>query len=176
MVKLWRSSNGGELTQNLKIYSTSEIIERNKTYEIDIYFPECVLIGDDSGGRLIITKKTDDNIFYFIDAGSPSLEDGQKFLSLKELTEFACDEEANSRINSDNIDIVSTGIKQITAKEVLLVKKALNLEAPIGIIKDLLSKKDKTLLCNVNKYKYEKSIKLLSEIIIAKPNNTINKN
>lgn len=175
IVKLWKNSDGGELTHNIKIYSTSEIVERNKTYEIDLYFPEYILIGDDSGGRLILAKKSKNNFLYFIDAGSPSLEGGQKFLSLERLIEFTYNEEASSQLDTDNIDIVSTGVKKITAKDVLLVKKTLNLEASLGIIKESLCIKDKALLCNVNKFKYEKSIQLLSELVIAKPNNTIDK-
>lgn len=45
------STNGGEVGNGIYFYSTEDILERNRTFEVNEYLPNYILIGDDSGGR-----------------------------------------------------------------------------------------------------------------------------
>jgi hypothetical protein len=64
--------NGLYLNNGTKLYSTSEIVERNKTFEVDKYAPGYLMIGDDSGGlAILIPKNTKDGMsnVYVVDQG-----------------------------------------------------------------------------------------------------------
>jgi hypothetical protein len=52
-VQLLRCSNGLSVPNvvSLSLYSTDELSERNETYEVPIYLPDWLVIGDDGGGR-----------------------------------------------------------------------------------------------------------------------------
>jgi cell wall assembly regulator SMI1 len=43
---------------SLSLYSTEELVERNTTYEVALYMPGWVMIGDDGGGRGIVIDCT----------------------------------------------------------------------------------------------------------------------
>ena len=52
------------------------MLERNTTYEISIYCPEYLLVGDDSGGRgFLIRSESDDLAIYSSDLGDLGPED-----------------------------------------------------------------------------------------------------
>ncbi|SFO31678.1 hypothetical protein SAMN05444065_112131 [Pseudomonas syringae] len=68
------------------MYSTDQIGERNKTYEIDKNFPDYISIGDDSGGGLILIPKQDSKKFYFSGSGNPFIDDAETFESIEKLT------------------------------------------------------------------------------------------
>lgn len=57
--KILTITNGFLLDSGLFIYSTDDIIERNKTHEIKEYCNDFLLIGDDSGGRGLLIRISD---------------------------------------------------------------------------------------------------------------------
>jgi hypothetical protein len=54
---LWGLADGFMLNDGIKVYSTSEIIERNRTFEVDEYAPGYLMIADDSGGMAILVPR-----------------------------------------------------------------------------------------------------------------------
>lgn len=67
--RLLQVSNGFSLQSGVLIYSTSELPERNQTFEVAIYAPGCIAIGDDSGGRAIVISGDKEGVF-LVDQGS----------------------------------------------------------------------------------------------------------
>ncbi len=50
-VRFWQQRSGGAMLEDqVQIYATADIEERNHTYEVADYFPGWVAVGDDSGG------------------------------------------------------------------------------------------------------------------------------
>jgi|SRR5689334_19539506 hypothetical protein len=82
ITRFWWSCDGAMIEDLVKIYSTDEIAERQQTYEIAEYFPGYLLIGDDSGGRLILVDRSAIERFYLLDSGCPSITDGLAFSSM----------------------------------------------------------------------------------------------
>ena len=50
VVELWRTTPGLCLSDGTTVYGPHSLAERNATYEVDLYAPGWVLVGDDSGG------------------------------------------------------------------------------------------------------------------------------
>lgn len=82
----WSEYNGAVIEDQIVWYSTDQIGERNKTYEIDKNFPDYISIGDDSGGGLILIPKQDSKKFYFSGSGNPFIDDAETFESIEKLT------------------------------------------------------------------------------------------
>lgn len=85
LLGFWSFCDGAMIEDQVKVYSTDEIGERQQTYEIEEFFPECLLIGDDSGGRLILLDRSPSERFYLLDSGCPSITDGLAFSSIDAL-------------------------------------------------------------------------------------------
>nr|WP_152428195.1 SMI1/KNR4 family protein [Pseudomonas syringae] len=93
----WHECNGAMIEDQIVIYSMEGISERNNTYEISTSFPEYVLIGDDSGGRLILIRKDGSSEFYLLGSGDPFIDDAAVFDSVEALASFvSCDGYADS--------------------------------------------------------------------------------
>ena len=56
------------------IYSSSEVLERNETFEVSLYAPGYLAIGDDSGGRSILISNSSAEVF-IVDQGSMDPDD-----------------------------------------------------------------------------------------------------
>ena len=85
ITRFWSSCDGAMIEDLVKIYSTDEMAERQQTYEIAEYFPGYLLIGDDSGGRLILVDRSAIERFYLLGSGCPSITDGLAFSSMDAL-------------------------------------------------------------------------------------------
>ena len=57
------------------LYSQDDLPERNATYEIYKYLPNHLLIGDDSGGRGILLRRSMDSAVYIADLGGLQPDD-----------------------------------------------------------------------------------------------------
>lgn len=101
ILEFWRKSDGALLNDQVLIYSTSDIEERNDTFEVDKNFKGMVAIGDDSGGRIILIDKNDAGKLWLVDAGSVSLEASDQFVSLDQLLDFI--------VSEDDVDDVGVG-------------------------------------------------------------------
>ena len=58
--EIWLHSNGLAMPAGFVLYGTADIAERNATFEVAQYAPDHLAIGDDSGGRMILTRATAD--------------------------------------------------------------------------------------------------------------------
>lgn len=158
--KFWRECNGAVLEDQIVIYPTDQILERNKTYEIDINFPEYILIGDDSGGGLILIPKKGLEKFYFIGSGDPFINDAEVFDSIEQLTAYAM-----ADVDSDSGNIVSVAEIKPKASDVLKIKKDFNLDYSIALLTKKLEKKDEIISENVKLIKYKSALKLHRQFV-----------
>ena len=81
--------SNGLYAEHFILLELEEIFQRNKDYEIDLYLPEYIMIGDDNGGVAILMEFKTGNI-YTNGLGSLLPED-LKFQS-KSLEEFLLNE------------------------------------------------------------------------------------
>lgn len=162
IVKFWSRYDGALLNDQVLMYSTNDIVERNQTYEIGINFPERVLIGDDSGGRLILIDKTIPDVFYLIDSGDPFLEDAVIFHSIEELMDNISGEETDL---SATFNIVAIASDKPTPQEVLAIKKGLGLSFSITDLKGKLEKRNEIILSDVKIVKYEAIVMAYNHLI-----------
>jgi len=92
IVHFWRQCNGALLNDQVLIYSTDEIEERNSTFQVNECFKGMVAVGDDSGGRLILIHKGEAAGLLLVDSGSGSLEGCERFESMIELLTYIKEE------------------------------------------------------------------------------------
>jgi hypothetical protein len=162
IVKFWSRYDGALLNDQVLMYSTDDIVERNQTYEVGINFPEQVLIGDDSGGRLILIDKAISDVFYLIDSGDPFLEDAVIFHSIDELMDNISGEETDL---SATFNIVAIANDKPTPQEVLAIKKGLGLSFSITDLKGKLEKRNEIILSDVKIVKYEAIVMAYNHLI-----------
>ncbi|MFC4322020.1 SMI1/KNR4 family protein [Litchfieldia salsa] len=55
--ELLLKTNGVSTKEGIILYGTQDLIERNETWETEVYAPGFISIGDDSGGRVILMRK-----------------------------------------------------------------------------------------------------------------------
>lgn len=55
--------SNGLYAENFVLLEIEEIFQRNKDYEIDLYLPEYIMIGDDNGGVAILMEFKTGNIY-----------------------------------------------------------------------------------------------------------------
>jgi hypothetical protein len=152
----WSECNGAMIADRILIYATDQITERNKTYEADKNFPNHVLIGDDSGGKLILIPKEGSKQFYFLDSGDPFIENAEIFESIEKLAEHVISDES---LGSELGDIVSVAEIKPQASDVLGVKRDLGLDCSITALAKKLESKGVIILENVNPIKYKAALR-----------------
>lgn len=57
------AADGFILQTGIGIYGTDEVEERNKTFEVEVYAPGYLAIGDDSGGRVVLLRYEDSGVY-----------------------------------------------------------------------------------------------------------------
>ncbi|ORL62998.1 SMI1/KNR4 family protein [Pseudomonas putida] len=162
ILEFWRKSDGALLNDQVLIYSTSDIEERNDTFEVDKNFKGMVAIGDDSGGRIILIDKNDAGKLWLVDAGSVSLEASDQFVSLDQLLDFIASEDDVDDVGIG--DIVTVGSKP-SLDEVFNIKKALAVNISVVELKKLLEEPEQVLLRSIYAQKYERALIEFSHII-----------
>lgn len=164
LVEFWKVHDGAMLNDRVLIYSTAHIAERNETYQINMNFPDHVLVGDDSGGGLILIPKVGPNEFYFIDSGDPFIDDAEIYHSMESLVENVIEGE-DSGYDPDIGDIVSISKVKAKSSEVLRIKKGLGLDFSIKVLAERLDVENSMLLEGVNVNKYRKVLADYSHLI-----------
>lgn len=154
LVEFWSAHNGAMLNDRVLIYSTEYIAERNETYQVNINFPDHILVGDDSGGYLILIPKAGSIQFYYLDSGDPFIDDAEIYESIECLVDAVTQDE-DSAADVDIGNIVSIAQLKPKLSDVFLVKKALGLDLSIIRLAEILGVKNYVVLqgVNVNKYK-----------------------
>ncbi|WP_143497464.1 SMI1/KNR4 family protein [Pseudomonas sp. Irchel s3h17] len=155
ITKFWSLYDGALLDDQVLIYSTGEIVERNQTYDIARSFPGQILVGDDSGGRLVLTDKSVVDKFYLIGSGDPFLDDAEIFQSIDALVEHVLVEQG---VLSESVDVVTIGKAKATPQEVLAIKKGLGLSSSVTDLKEKLQKENEKILKGVKAVKYERVV------------------
>jgi hypothetical protein len=152
VAKFWALYNGALLNDRVLIYSTEEIVERNSTYEIDQNFPGQLLVGDDSGGRLVLIDRSVEDKFYLIDSGDPFLDDAEIFFSVEALIAHVLDEIS---LLGGSVNILAIGRTKPTPQEILAIKRGLGLSDSVKNLKEKLEKENEVILKGVKAAKYE---------------------
>ncbi|KAB1643359.1 SMI1/KNR4 family protein [Gulosibacter chungangensis] len=67
-VELLQISDGMYTNGNLSILGAEGVVQRNVDYEVQVYLPDCFMIGDDGGGHAILLNLGDRRI-YEVDMG-----------------------------------------------------------------------------------------------------------
>jgi hypothetical protein len=62
--ELWAIADGFRLANGVGVYGSDEIEERNATFEVALYAPGHLAIGDDSGGRAVMMRCWDGRIYW----------------------------------------------------------------------------------------------------------------
>lgn len=162
LAEFWRLHDGAFLNDLILIYSTVDVLERNEDYQIASGFPSYYLIGDDSGGRLLLVKKDCPEKFFIIDAGDPFIDESEGFLSFEALIENLI---TDTQDESDLGDIISLGAEHIGNSEILFLKKNLGVSDSITNLKAKLNKRDEVICQNVNLMKYRRVLEACSKFI-----------
>lgn len=64
-------ANGFSIAGGLLLYGTADIVERNATWEVDVYAPAFIAIGDTGGGEVILMSlRESDPPIYLVGSGS----------------------------------------------------------------------------------------------------------
>ncbi|MBM7662804.1 hypothetical protein JOC85_003615 [Bacillus mesophilus] len=72
---LLKTSNGLSTDEGVVIYGTEDIVERNETWETEVYAQGYIAIGDDSGGKVFLMYQGDgDNSVLIVDSGDMTIE------------------------------------------------------------------------------------------------------
>jgi hypothetical protein len=65
-----KRSDGLSLGGGLLIYGSADLIERNNNWEVNVYAPGHVAIGDDGGGNVFLMKlNEEDSAIYAVESG-----------------------------------------------------------------------------------------------------------
>ncbi|WP_263224368.1 hypothetical protein [Pseudomonas alabamensis] len=91
IAECWKRHDGAFLCDQVLIYSTDEIEERNRTFEVATYFKGHVAVGDDSGGRLILVSTAAFDGFLVVDSGSATLDDADALIDLGGVLAYVTD-------------------------------------------------------------------------------------
>lgn len=68
-VELLRVSDGMHTAGNLSLLGAEGVVQRNIDYEVQIYLPDCFMVGDGGGGSAILLNLQDRRI-YEVDMGA----------------------------------------------------------------------------------------------------------
>lgn len=162
LINFWAVHNGAILNEIFLIYSIDEISERNKQYEVELDFPGYLLIGDDSGGRLLLIKKNVPDGFFLIGSGDPFIENALYFNSIGEVLNEVC---ASDKPEIDFGKIVSMGAASIDPSDVLFLKKELGFSGSMAELKKKLSMGGEVIASNVMFIKYKNALDKCAKLI-----------
>lgn len=179
LIDLLRCSNGLQVEDvlSLILYATDEIYERNTTYEVAIYAPTMLCIGDDGGGRCVLLEK-EKGAVYLVDMGSMAPEDAT-FLasSLAEWIESGFSLKDPPEEKTKYVDVYLIRPPTGGPRGLLRLKKTLNLRLSPLKLRQAVQKTPSRLLRKVDfqKYarlcqKYNKSDPCLGLFEVDQPN------
>lgn len=166
LIEFWNSFKEVSFENGINIYGFDIAVERNGLYEVSIYAPDYILIGDDGGGQGVFLKKNSDqlNVFYQ-DLGALSLP----FYSLD--IDFFSWLENNPVIDeadfpSDLIDEVKVFVVRIpndANKFIMEIRKCFNLQLSINDIREKLNDLPFLIIQDITLMKYGKTIEMLNQ-------------
>lgn len=137
------------------LYGRAGFIERNQACEVKQYAPQCVTIGDDSGGRQVLLSLTNGRLG-LVDAGSMSPADAQPLAErFDEWLAGGCDLRDPPEVpHPDRIDIYLQRPPADGLKGLLAVLKLLDLNLPTSQYRAILAATPYRLARDVDYLRY----------------------
>ena len=136
---IWSESNGFELPAGFTMYGTQDIAERNRTWETSRYAPGYVVVGDDSGGRLVVMVASPRSTEAF-STDSGDLQPTNFTLLGQDLLKWI-EEGASTEVQDSHAQVALASVDVILERapahlrELISLKESLGLQASIGHIK-----------------------------------------
>lgn len=130
---LLRYTNGFSIGGGLVIYGTDDIVERNKTWEINEYATGCISIGDDGGGNVfLMIQDPEEKKVLVLDAGD--MDPSHATIITSDFTKWVnngCVSEIEQKItieSSNTCNIVITKIPGEGLKDLIKIKNVFGIE------------------------------------------------
>lgn len=169
LIEFWNSFKEVSFENGINIYGFDIAVERNGLYEVSIYAPDYILIGDDGGGQGVFLKKNSDqlNVFYQ-DLGALSLPFYSldiDFFSWLENNQVI-DEEDFPSAELDLLDKVKVFVVIIpneANKFIMEIRKCFNLKLSINDIREKLNDLPFLIIQDITLIKYGKTIEMLNQ-------------
>lgn len=169
MIEFWKYFEEVTFENGINIYGFDIAVERNRLYEVSVYAPDYILIGDDGGGQGVFLKKNSDqlNVFYQ-DLGALS----SSFYSLDiELFSWLENNPVIDEVDfpSDELDLIDevkvyvVRIPNDANKFIMEIRKCFNLKLSIIDIREKLNSLPFLVIQDITLMKYGKVIESLNQ-------------
>jgi hypothetical protein len=157
-------------TVDVYIYEPRQrLAERNATYQVPIYRPDLLLIGDDGGGRgLFIPRGEADPDVIRIELGATSSDDGEVLGNLAALAAdaFRPVRDAEARLAAEEpgtVDVLIARRPEAGVRALVDIRKRFGLAVPISQLTSAEAVFPMVVLSDVYASKYERAITDLDE-------------
>ncbi|MEY9972716.1 hypothetical protein ABH966_003092 [Lysinibacillus sp. RC46] len=169
LIEFWNFFEEVTFENGINIYGFNIAVERNGLYEVSVYAPDYILIGDDGGGQGVFLKKNSDqlNVFYQ-DLGalsSPLYSLDIDFFTWLE-NNPVIDEEDVPSVELDLIDEVKVYVVRVpndANKFIMDIRKCFNLKLSIKDIREKLNGLPFLVIQDITLMKYGKTIEILNQ-------------
>lgn len=137
------------------LYGRASFIEMNEACQVKVYAPQCVTIGDDSGGRQVLLALPNGRLAR-VDAGSMNPADAEPLAdNFHEWLAGGCDlRDPPNEVHPDRIDIYLQRPPAEGLKGLVRVLKLLDLNVPASEYRTILANTPYRLACNVDYLRY----------------------
>jgi hypothetical protein len=170
LLDIWTGVTPVNGLADVAVYGPHEIAERNSTYEVQIYRPDLLLIGDDGCGRgLFIVRSEPDPMVIRIGHGAIGSDDGERVGRLSALASDGFRSLPNDHSGGPDspptgpIDILLTGRPAAGIKALFDVRRLLGLSMSMSQLTAADAAFPQVLLTNVRYSKYATAISELNE-------------
>ncbi|MDM5187364.1 SMI1/KNR4 family protein [Bacillus sp. DX4.1] len=155
-------TNGFSINGGVTIYGTDEIVERNKTLEVNEYANGYVAIGDDGSGNVfLMLQSTDSKEVLLVDSGDMNPNHATIItLDFSEWINFGCFNITTNRI-PDICNIVLVETPNGGLKDLVKIKSVLGTDMPAA---DLLKGSKNLPFTVVKNFPYGKAKKLIQKL------------
>lgn len=136
-------ADGMALASGVILYRSAELLERNRTFELETYLPGYVAIGDDSGGKLFLLRSRENSPVLRVGAGAlGSVEPDVVADSLESWIDLGCPSDAATESQAevrfpDIADVYLDVLPDGKLANLLAIKTELGLELGIPQLKQL---------------------------------------
>lgn len=167
---LWQESNGAAFPETgVVLYSTTDIAERNNTYEVAEYAPDLLLIGDDSGGNgLFMRANVASTEVLKIDLGAIGSTEGTVLnTDLLAWVEQGCPLDVSAsntpRKTNKKVDIILEKSPKDGLKGMLFIKQKMSLALSAAQLKEAMEHVPTILLRGVYYSKYQSAYEEINQ-------------
>lgn len=167
-IQLLRLSNGFRFDNGSIIYASSEVFERNNTFQVIRYEPTKIAIGDDGGGYLVLIEKLtgDESQVFAVEAGSiGSLTPTVLSSSIRAWVEQRCPIDIADTHGDypDFVDVILEKLPEHGLKTLIDIKNELGIDVSLGELKRNAENLPACILKNVPYGKFRKRCQKLNQ-------------